>query len=144
VARIRVSTLIDAPRDEVWATVRDIERHVSWMEDAVAIRFTSDRRSGLGTTFDCDTRVGPIRLTDRMRVTEWREGRVLGIEHVGLVTGRGRFTLRGSRGGTKFTWTERLSFPWWLGAWPGSVVGGRILRRIWRRNLANLKRIVES
>ena len=85
--RIRVTTVIRAPRRHVWAAIRDVARHVDWMEDAVAIRFTSPRRSGVGATFDCDTRVGPLRLTDRMEVTEWKEGRVMGIRHVGVVTG---------------------------------------------------------
>ena len=144
-SRVRVSTTIDAPRDRVWAAVRDIASHVEWMEDAVAIRFTSRARNGVGTTFDCDTRVGPFRLTDRMKVTEWREGRSIGIRHVGLVTGNGRFTLQRRRHGrTRFTWEERLTFPLWMGAWPGSVVGGAMLRRVWRHNLRNLKARVEG
>jgi uncharacterized membrane protein len=144
VGRVSVSIVIDAAPARVWEVLRDLEGHVTWMEDAAAIRFTSDRRAGLGTTFDCDTRVGPLRLTDRMKVTEWREGRSLGIVHVGAVRGRGRFSLRRARGKrTRVTWTEHLRFPLWLGGWPGSVVGGRVLRRIWLRNLANLKRTVE-
>lgn len=144
-SRVRVSTVIDAPPRRVWAAVRDITSHVNWMEDAVAIRSTSPRRDGVGTTFDCDTKVGPFRLTDRMEVTEWSEGRAMGIRHVGLVRGTGRFTVRRSyRGGTRFTWDERLRFPWWMGGPPGSVVAAPVLRRIWRRNLANLKRQVEG
>ena len=47
-----------------------------------------------------------------MEITEWRPGRAMGVRHVGLVTGTGRFTLRKARGGrTRFTWTERLRFP---------------------------------
>ena len=115
------------------------------MEDAVAIRFTSGRRSGVGTTFDCDTRVGPVGLTDRMEVTEWAPRRAMGIRHVGLVTGTGRFTLRRTlTGRTRFTWQEELSFPWWLGGRVGGLVGGRVLAMIWRRNLRNLKALVES
>ena len=74
--RIRVSTTIDASPAVVWDEVRHIERHVDWMADAVAIEFTSRRRSGVGTTFDCRTKVGPIRLTDRMEITEWRDGKL--------------------------------------------------------------------
>ena len=138
-----MSRTIDAPPAVVWRAVRDIASHVDWMEDAVAIRFTSRRRKGVGTTFECDTRVGPLRLTDLMEVTEWREGRVMGIRHVGVVTGDGRFTLRrqGLRR-TRFTWEERLVFPWWLGGPVGGVVGGRVMKRIWRRNLARLERRV--
>lgn len=142
--RIKVSTVIDAPRGKVWAAVRDIPSHVSWMEDAAAIRLTSSTRSGVGTTFDTDTRVGPLRLTDRMEVTRWRRGRAMGIRHVGLVTGTGDFTLqRIPKGRTRFTWEEQLRFPWWMGGPVGGAVGGQILKRIWRRNLGNLKRRVE-
>lgn len=142
---IRVSTRIAAPPSRVWADVRDISSHVEWMADAEAIRFTSGRRSGVGTTFDCDTRVGPFRLTDRMEVTEWREGRVIGIRHVGVVTGEGRFRLRRSGlRGTRFTWSETLRFPWWMGGSVGGVVGGAVLRLVWRRNLHRLKARFET
>lgn len=140
-----MSTTIDASPAQVWDDVKDIASHVSWMEDAVAIRFTSGKRSGVGTAFDCDTRVGPLRLTDRMEVTEWKPRRSMGIRHVGLVTGTGRFTLRRRpRGRTRFTWEERLVFPWWMGGPVGGVVGGQVLRFVWRRNLRNLKRRVEG
>ncbi|HRW37675.1 MAG: SRPBCC family protein [Acidimicrobiales bacterium] len=143
--RIRVSTTIDAPPSVVWEEVRHVERHVDWMADAVAIEFTSRRRSGVGTTFSCRTKVGPIRLTDEMEITEWRDGKVMGVRHVGLVTGTGRFTLTRARGGrTRFTWDERLRFPWWMGGPVGGVVGGRVMKRIWRRNLTVLKALVES
>ena len=47
-----------------------------------------------------------------MTITEWEPGRLMGIEHRGVVTGRGRFVLRRRRGGrTRFTWNERLTLP---------------------------------
>lgn len=129
----------------MWAEVRDLGRHVEWMQDAVAIRFTSSTREGTGTTFDCDTRVGPIRLTDRMEVTAWDEGASIAVRHVGVVTGDGRFTLAEIPGGrTLFAWEETLRFPWWLGGPIGAVPGGAVLRRIWRANLAALKRRIED
>ena len=75
------------------ASIEPIERHVDWMADAESITFTSTTQRGVGTRFDCLTRVGPFRTTDRMTVTEWEPGRAMGIEHRGVVTGRGRFTL---------------------------------------------------
>lgn len=140
-----MSTVIDASPRQVWDVVGRIERHVDWMVDAEAIRFTSRRTSGIGTTFDCDTRVGPFRLTDRMEITELRPGRSMGVRHRGLVTGTGRFTLRRRPGGrTRFTWAERLTFPWWMGGPVGGAVGGRVLRYVWKRNLRALKQTVES
>jgi uncharacterized protein YndB with AHSA1/START domain len=142
---IRVSTTIDATPDEVWKVVEHIEDHVQWMHDAVAIRFTSDSRQGAGTTFDCDTKVGPFRLTDRMAITRWEPGSTMGVRHVGIVTGTGEFTLEPIDGSqTQFVWREVLRFPWWMGGPVGAAVGGQVLRLVWRRNLRGLRTIVES
>ena len=48
--------------------------------------------------------------------------------------GTGEFTLEPNpAGGTRFTWTERLVFPWWLGGPLGALVGGQIvMKAIWR------------
>jgi hypothetical protein len=138
-ARIRVSTVLDASPAEVWADIERIDTHVEWMEDAVAIRFLGDRRSGVGTRFECDTRVGPFRLTDVMEITEWVPRRAMGVRHVGLVAGEGGFRLRRARRGrTRFTWSERLRFPWWMGGPAGALAGKPVLAWIWRRNLRNL------
>jgi uncharacterized protein YndB with AHSA1/START domain len=144
---IIVSIEIDATPARVWEVVEPVERHIDWMHDAVAIRFTSEQTRGTGTEFLCDTKVGPIKLVDRMEITEWVPGEVMGVRHTGLVTGVGRFTLEpidlGRR--TRFTWAEDLTFPWWMGGPVGAWVGGKVaLGPIWRRNLKNLRRLVES
>jgi uncharacterized protein YndB with AHSA1/START domain len=141
---IRVEETIDAPPEVVWAVIEDIATHVRWMEDAVAIRFTSEVRAGVGATFDCDTKVGPFRLSDRMVVTEWEPPRILGIRHAGVVTGSGRFVLAPAGGGTSFAWQEELVFPVWMGGAAGGAAAAPLLRRVWRRNLLNLKSLVEG
>lgn len=144
-SRIVVSTVIDRPPAEVWADVRDVASHVAWMQDAEAIRFRSHQREGVGTTFECDTRVGPVTLTDVMEITAWDEGERMGVLHTGLVTGSGAFTLEpvGERT-TRFRWEEDLRFPWWLGSRLGERVGAPVLRRIWRGNLRRLKARIEA
>jgi uncharacterized protein YndB with AHSA1/START domain len=146
VSQLSVSIDISATPEQVWATVEPIEDHVEWMHDAVAIRFQTDQRRGVGTAFLCDTKVGPIALVDRMEITDWVPGSTMGVRHVGVVTGTGKFTLTpidlGRR--TRFAWDEGLTFPWWLGGPVGALIGGRVvLRAIWKRNLRELKRIVE-
>lgn len=144
-SRITVSTDIDAPPEVVWAAVEDIGSHVSWMEDAVAITFTSERTSGVGTEFDCDTKVGPFRLTDHMLITEWVPGRAMGVRHVGLVTGTGVFRLEPLDGDrTRFVWSEELVFPWWMGGALGSVAAKPVFGHIWRTNLRNLRELVDA
>jgi uncharacterized protein YndB with AHSA1/START domain len=140
-ARIRVSTTLDAPPERVWADIEDVGSHAEWMADAVAIRFLSDQRQGEGTRFECDTRVGPITLTDVMEITEWEPERAMGVDHVGVVGGTGRFTLTPIWGGrTRFQWEEELRFPLWLGGPIGALVGRPVLAWIWRRNLRALQR----
>ena len=70
---IDVSITIGCPPSEVWDYVRNIESHVDWMHDANAIRITSLRSSGVGTVFECDTKIGPFRLVDKMEITTWKE-----------------------------------------------------------------------
>jgi hypothetical protein len=115
------------------------------MTDAEAIRITSEQRTGVGTTFECDTAVGPFRLTDLMEITAWEPGAAMGVRHVGLVSGEGVFTITEEHGGrSRFTWRERLVFPWWMGGSVGGLIGGRIMKRIWRGNLRTLKARVEG
>lgn len=144
-ARIRVSTVIDAPPREVWSYIEDVSTHIQWMHDAETIRVTSKKTEGVGTRFECDTRVGPFRLMDRMEVTEWQPGRCMAIEHQGLVRGRGRFTLKKARGGrTRFVWQEKLKFPIWMGGPFGAFFGKFVLRRVWRENVRTLRDLVEA
>lgn len=150
-----MSVEIDATPTQVWATVEAIERHVDWMHDATAIRFVGEQTRGAGTEFECDTKVGPIKLVDHMAITEWEPMAVIGVRHAGVVSGVGKFTIaaiepstgscNGERSRTLFAWEERLSFPWWLGGRLGTAVAGpAVLRPIWRRNLRALKLQIES
>ena len=147
---IAVGTVIEAPQPAVWSELADLGAHTTWMVDAVSITFVGPERRGTGTRFDCATRVGPLRTTDRMVVVEWVEGTAIGVRHTGLITGEGRFTLdpragaEGEAARTEVRWTEELHFPWWLAGRLGAWAGRPVLRRLWRRNLANLKARVEE
>jgi hypothetical protein len=142
---IHLCTTIGATANHVWSTVEDIATHTAWMADAESIEFVTDQRAGVGTEFDCRTRVGPFATVDRMRVTEWEPGAVMGIEHRGLVTGSGRFTLRPTGAGiTEFCWTEDLVFPTAMGGGLGERAGRPVLERIWRANLRRLRDLAEA
>ncbi|MGA0862999.1 MAG: SRPBCC family protein [Ilumatobacteraceae bacterium] len=145
-SRITVAVELNAPVARVWEIVEPVERHVDWMADAVAIRFKGEQTRGVGTQFFCDTKVGPIKLVDEMTITAWEPGRTMGVRHTGVVTGTGEFTLEAlDASRTKFTWSEQLVFPWWLGGPLGALVGGQIvMKAIWRRNLRELKKLVEA
>lgn len=143
--RIEVATNIDAPPETVWAVLEPVESHVEWMADAVRITFRTEQHRGVGTEFECLTRVGPLSTTDVMTVTEWEPGAVMGIEHRGVVVGRGRFTIRPlAVQRTRFRWEEELHFPVWMGGRAGEIAAKPILTRIWSGNLRRLRARVET
>lgn len=143
-ARITQHVDIAAPLARVWRAASDLATHDRWMADAESIVFRSDVRSGVGTVMEVRTVVGPFRTTDVMEVTEWEEGRAIGVRHTGLVTGQGRFELAPMAGGTRFTWTEELTFPLRMGGPVTAFLARPVLGWIWRRNLNGLKRELET
>jgi|TARA_B110000116_G_scaffold38285_1_gene30399 uncharacterized protein YndB with AHSA1/START domain len=145
VPRIKIEVRIRAPLQLVWEMVADIRTHTEWMVDAESITVTSDCSSGVGTTFDCVTKIGPFRTIDHMEITEWIEERVMGVAHRGLVSGSGRFTLQeAGPSDTNFSWEETLTFPWWIGGRLTSIGSTPVLKAIWRGNLRRLSRLVED
>ena len=142
--RIEISTVINKPLNVVWDEVKVMENHVNWMEDAVKIDILSDNNSGLQTKMNVLTKVGPISLNDIITVTEWKEKESIGVIHEGIVTGKGVFYLKEiDENKTKFKWVETLKFPFYLGGPVGEIFGGLILKLIWKKNLKNLKEIIE-
>jgi hypothetical protein len=140
---VRVSTEVPEGREHVWAELARIERHIEWMLDATAIRFRSDQHRGVGTMFECDTKIGPIHLTDVMEITEWEPREVIGVRHFGPVSGTGRFALtEGPGAATVITWDEELRFPWWLGGVVGAQLARPLFTALWKGNLGRLARRV--
>jgi hypothetical protein len=142
--RIVTAAQIAATPAEVWRVASDLAAQPNWMHDALAIRFASPQTSGVGVVMDCDTRIGPIRLTDRMVVTQWVDGREIAIRHEGLVNGTGRFMIEPDRVGTRFTWSEDLLFPWWLGGPVAGAAARPVLAAIWRRDIRTLRLLAET
>jgi hypothetical protein len=113
------------------------------MDDAATVRFLTDQTTGVGTRIEVATRVGPLRARDLMEVVGWEEGRLIEVEHVGSVTGPGRFEIRSKGTGTEMRWQETLRFPWWMGGGLGVRIAHPILSRIWQGSLMRLKHRVE-
>ncbi|HSO51068.1 MAG TPA: SRPBCC family protein [Acidimicrobiia bacterium] len=135
---IQITMDFAAPPQRLWEELADLASHSEWMADAEDVRFVTDQRSGVGTQMRVPTRIGPLRTNDLMTVVEWEEGRVIAVEHVGAVSGVGRFEVVATGEGARLLWSESLRFPWWLGGRIGAWVAGPILARVWRGNLARL------
>lgn len=142
--RIQVGRVVSAPLEDVWRELSDVPSHVEWMADARALDFHTDQRGGVGTTFECLTVVGPLRLRDRMEITRWESPHVVAVEHRGLVTGAGAFSLTAlGPDRTEVQWAETLRYPLGPAGVAASWLGDRVLRRIWRGNLERLAARIE-
>ena len=142
---VKVSVDIDAPLDEVWREAADLASHAEWMRDADRIDFVGDQRTGVGTTMEVLTKIGPLSTTDVIEVTSWRDRREIGVVHRGVVTGTGRFLLEEiTPHRTRFTWDEELEMPWYFGGNVGAPISSRVLGAVWRGNLNRLKRRIEQ
>jgi uncharacterized protein YndB with AHSA1/START domain len=144
VSTLRIEREIPRPPDEVWEELRHIDRHVTWMRDAVRIEFRDEQREGVGTSFECLTRVGPFTTRDVMTITSWADDATMGVDHQGIIAGSGEFTLSATPCGTLVTWRESLRFPWWLGGAISAACARPVLRWIWEKNLDALADVVVS
>lgn len=114
------------------------------MEDVESIVFDGPQTEGVGTRLKVATKLGLLRSVDSISVTAWEPKRLIGVEHLGQVSGKGEFRLDPVGGATRFTWSESLRFPWQFGGPIGAWLARPIFVRIWRRNLAELKQRLES
>lgn len=143
--RVEVSRDVSAPPAVVWEVLTDWERQADWMVDAQAVEVLTDQREGVGVQLRTPTRVLGVTLDDRMRVTTWREGEVLGVRHTGRpIVGEGAFELVPSPGGTRVVWWEEIDPP--LGT-VGELVARLLLRpyltSLFRHSLAAFQRRCE-
>ncbi len=136
---IKVSIELPTSIENTWKYIADIQSHTQWMQDALSITITSDKREGVGTSFECLTAVGPFRLTDKMEITDWQPPYLMGVKHNGLVSGQGKFSLEISEAGTLFTWEEDLELSWNYGGKLGESLATPILKAIWKKNLRALR-----
>lgn len=141
---IETSIEIAAAPEAIWPFLVDWEHLDRWMKEAKEFRVLTSHREGVGVEAQATIHIAGIRTTDRIRVTEWEPGRLLVLEHLGWVRGSGRMELRSMGGATLLLWTERLVPPWGVAGAFGMWLLKPQMRRIFRRDLALLRDLVES
>lgn len=145
-ARIEVVTHIEAPPLRVWDVLVDWERQAEWMDDASGVEVLSPQREGIGVLLRCRTNILGLTVNDDLVVNEWSPGALLGVRHLGrIIRGIAAFELEPTPHGTYVTWWEEADVP--LGA-VGEAIAPPVVvpwvRRVFRRNLANLKQTCEA
>lgn len=137
---------INAPPERVWDVIADLPGQKRWMVDLRSIEFTSDQHEGQGAVMNVTSELFGLPLVkDRMRITKWQPPTRFDVEHIGQFTGTGEFILQPVAGGTLFTWREVFKPPLGaLGELGFALVVGPHLRSVFRRSMANVKRLSEE
>ena len=142
---LTVGVDIKASPERIWSELVDFASHTEWMKDAYAIRFGNEQREGVGVVLLIETRVGPLRATDRFEITEVEYLKTVAGRHAGLFQGTGRFELSETKPGLcRLRWQEQIRFPLRFGGPFGARVGRLVFARIWSGNLKALKQRIEQ
>ena len=140
---MKMAITIDAPIDEVWDVVSDIERQPLWMEEMKAVRLRSPGPVGVGTRGEADVRIFLVGVVDAVEVDVYDPPTRFGIRHVGTFTGGGRITLEAiDAKRTLVRWDERLVPP--IFPHLGQLLQKPIMGAIFQADLERLREIVES
>jgi uncharacterized protein YndB with AHSA1/START domain len=138
---VTVAEHFDVDRARLWDALADLEAHRDWMTDVRSLHFVTSQRSGVGTRYVIDIRVGPVPVRDRIEVIAWDRPGELAISHrIGGVRGEGRFELTDAGRGTRLAWRTRFVIPWWAGGSVAAWLGVPPTRRLLTRNLTALRR----
>lgn len=139
---LRVSTVVEAPPERVWALLADVEQQPAWMTDLRSVRLGTPGPIGLGTRAVGTVRIAGLQVTDPVEVTAFEPPRRFAVEHLGSFRGRGTFTVEAlGDGASRVVWEEILHAPllpraWWLAARP-------LLGRVFAADLARLRVLAE-
>jgi hypothetical protein len=140
---MKMAITIDAPIDEVWDLVSDIERQPLWMEEMKSVRLRSPGPLGVGTRGEADVRIFLVGVVDAVEVDVFDPPTRFGIRHVGTFAGEGRITLEAiDARRTLVRWDERLVPP--LFPHLGQLLQKPIMGAIFQADLERLREIVES
>lgn len=121
-AELTLRQPVDAPAQTVWALALDWERQHEWIL-GTRVRVLAGDGASVGSEVAATTGVGPLGVTDTMRIQQWEPPRRCVVEHTGgVVRGTGVFAVEARPGDRAiFIWSEQLELP--LGAlgrlgWP--------------------------
>jgi uncharacterized protein YndB with AHSA1/START domain len=144
-APIETSVIIDAPIEEVWRVLVDLEAQPRWMRDlkTVRIRGSGKDRLGVGSRADGDVRIFGVQVLDPITITAFEPPRHFGIRHESRFKGSGDIRLDPGVDGTTtiVRWSEVIVPPHLphLGGW----LLAPVLRRVFQADLERLRDVVE-
>lgn len=141
---LEMSIGIRASSEKVWSYLVDWDNLDRWMTEASDFKVTSPHREGVGVTARATITMAGITTDDPVRVTRWEPPSVLEIEHLGWVSGLGLMECVPEWSGTRLLWKEKLNPPLGVLGAVGIRAFKPIMRSVFEKDLALLKKLVES
>ncbi len=104
---------INATVNKVWRALVEWEKQGDWMAlTRVSASENGADDSGIGTTIEAFTGVGPFGVLDKMKVISWEPPHFCRVDHYGkVIKGIGEFRLVDLGDKTRFDWYEEIKAP---------------------------------
>jgi uncharacterized protein YndB with AHSA1/START domain len=104
---------INATVNKVWRALVEWEKQGDWMAlTRVSASDNGADDSGIGTTIEAITGVGPFGVLDKMKVISWEPPHFCRVDHYGkVIKGIGEFRLVDLGDKTRFDWYEEIKAP---------------------------------
>lgn len=136
--------VIEAPIEQVWAEVADIEGQPRWMTDMKSVRMERPGDHGLGARGVATVRMLGIAVEDPVTVTAFEPPTRYAVRHEGAYSGTGTMTLEAGadRSTTILRWEEALVAP--VLPHLAAIVTAPVFRYVFQRDLERLRDLVES
>lgn len=143
-APISSLVVIDAPIQQVWDVIADVQSQPRWMTEMRGLRILTDGPIGAGTVCEADVRMFGITVTDPVTITVFEPPTRYAISHDGTFRGHGLITLEAGADGTTtiVRWDEVLIPP--LLPHLGALAMAPALGAVFQADLGRLKELVET
>ena len=141
---LEMSELLPGPPEVVWELITDWEHQDDWMLEASDFEVISEQRAGIGVRAEATIKIAGIKTRDEVRVVAWEPPKLLSIEHLGWVSGRGVLHLTPVAEGTHIYWREELKPPLGILGALGMTLFAPVMRRIFKRDLRILAALTRA
>ena len=141
---LEMRAMLPGPPEVVWELITDWEHQDDWMLEASDFAVVSSHREGIGVEAEATISIGGIKTRDRVRITQWEPGRLLGIAHLGWVSGHADMKLLPSNGSTRLVWREHFTPPLGVVGALGMTLFKPIMCRIFMRDVRVLAGLVRA
>jgi uncharacterized protein YndB with AHSA1/START domain len=145
--KVQSSIELKASAEKVWPFLIEPNKILNWCITFKKFEYTTEKRSGIGTTFYVEEKAGGPLMKLNFQVTKWAENQNITFKMIsgtGVKSYEQSWTLEIIPSGTNFTFTEQVELPFGIvGKLIGAMLQGGSQATV-HKMLAELKSLAES